>query len=196
MKPFYAVLLVVALVIVLGIGMWISAYGALNAGNQTVKESWSNVQSTLQRRADLIPNLVNTVKGYATHEEKTLTEVTEARSKIGSVNIAAAVNDPQAMKQLQEAQQQMAGALSHLIAVAEQYPNLKADQNFLTLQSELEGTENRINVAREHYNEDARTFNTKVNGFFARFVANSYGFKSAEYFEAAPEAQKVPEVKF
>ncbi|HTQ40626.1 MAG TPA: LemA family protein [Pirellulales bacterium] len=196
MKPMYVVLGILALVVVVGIGGWISTYGALNTGNQAVKESWSNVQSTLQRRADLIPNLVNTVKGYATHEEKTLTEVTEARAKLGSVIINTDNTDPAAMKQLQEAQSQMAGALSHLIAVAEQYPNLKADQSFLDLQSQLEGTENRINVARERYNEDARNYNVKVNGFFARFIANSYGFKPAEYFEAAPEAQKAPEVKF
>jgi LemA protein len=196
MKPIFVVLGIVAVVVVLGIGVWISTYGALNTGNQTVKESWSNVQSTLQRRADLIPNLVNTVKGYAAHEEKVFEEVAEARSKMGSVNIDTANTDPATMKQLQDAQQQMAGALSHLIAVSEQYPNLKADQNFLALQSELEGTENRINVARQRYNEDARNYNVKVNGFFARFIANSYGFKPAEYFEAAPEAEKVPEVKF
>ena len=100
------------------------------------------------------------------------------------------------MKQLQAAQQQMAGALSHLIAVAEQYPDLKANQNFLDLQSQLEGTENRINVARENYNNIARDYNIKVNGFFARIVANSYGFKPAEYFEATPGSEKVPEVKF
>jgi LemA protein len=191
-----AVLGIAALVVVLIVAAWISAYGSLNTGNQSVKEAWSNVQSNLQRRADLIPNLVNTVKGYATHEEKVLTEVAEARSKMGSVNIDAATTDPEAMKQLQAAQQQMAGALSHLIAVAEQYPNLKADQSFLALQSQLEGTENRINVAREDYNKQARDFNVKVNGFFARFVANSYGFKPAEYFEATPGAEKVPEVKF
>ena len=100
------------------------------------------------------------------------------------------------MKQLQQVQAEMSGALSHLIAVSEQYPMLKASENFQTLQSQLEGTENRINVAREKYNAQARDYNTRVNGFFARFVANSYGFKAAEYFEAAPESQKVPEVKF
>jgi LemA protein len=191
-----AVLGVVALVVVFFVVGWISAYGSLNTGNQTVKQSWADVQSTLQRRADLIPNLVATVKGYATHEEKTLTEVTEARSKMGSVNIDAAVNDPEAMKQLQAAQQQMAGALSHLIAVAEQYPDLKANQNFLDLQSQLEGTENRINVARENYNQQARDYNIKVNGFFARIVAGFSGFKPAEYFESTPGSEKVPEVKF
>lgn len=195
-SPVLAVLGVVALVVVFLVVGWISAYGSLNTGNQTVKQSWADVQSTLQRRADLIPNLVNTVKGYATHEEKTLTEVTEARSKMGSVNIDAAVNDPEAMKQLQAAQQQMAGALSHLIAVAEQYPDLKANQNFLDLQSQLEGTENRINVARENYNQTARDYNIKVNGFFARIVAGFSGFKPAEYFEATPGSEKVPEVKF
>jgi LemA protein len=196
MKPFVAILGIVVVVVLLLVGAWISAYGSLNTGNQTVKESWSNVQSALQRRNDLIPNLVQTVKGYATHEENTFKEVTEARAKIGSINIDTANTDPAVMKELQAAQQQMAGALSHLIAVAENYPNLKADQSFLTLQSQLEGTENRINVARHDYNEQARVYNTKVNGFFARFVANSYGFKPAEYFEATPGAEKVPEVKF
>lgn len=191
-----AVLGIVALIVVIGIVAWVSAYGSLNTGNQSVKQSWANVQSTLQRRADLIPNLVETVKGYATHEEKVLTEVTEARAKMNQINIGAAATDPEAMKQLQAAQQQMAGALSHLIAVAENYPNLKANEVFLTLQSDLEGAENRINVARQNYNETARNYNIKVNGFFARFVANSYGFKPAEYFEATPGAEKVPEVKF
>jgi LemA protein len=196
MKPFVAILGIVVVVVLLLVGAWISAYGSLNTGNQTVKESWSNVQTTLQRRADLIPNLVETVKGYAKHEEDVFKEVADARSKMGSINIDTANTDPAVMKELQAAQQQMAGALSHLIAVAENYPNLKADQNFLTLQSQLEGTENRINTARHDYNEQARVYNTKVNGFFARFVANSYGFKPAEYFEATPGAEKVPEVKF
>jgi LemA protein len=196
MKPGYVVLGIIALVIVIAIGGWISVYGSLNASNQSVKEGWSNVQSTLQRRSDLIPNLVNTVKGYAQHEEKVLTEVTEARAKMGQINIGEAANNPEAMKQLQEAQKEMSGALSHLIAVAEQYPNLKANENFLDLQNQLEGTENRINVARQRYNEQVMSYNTKVNGFFARFVANSSGFKPAEYFEATPGAEKVPEVKF
>ena len=196
MKPFLAVLGIVVVIVLLLAGAWISTYGSLNTSNQTVKESWSNVQSSLQRRNDLIPNLVQTVKGYATHEENTFKEVTEARAKIGSINIDTANTDPAVMKELQAAQSQMAGALSHLIAVSENYPDLKANQNFLDLQSQLEGTENRINVARRDYNEQARVYNTKVNGFFARFVANSYGFKPAEYFEATPGAEKVPEVKF
>jgi LemA protein len=196
MKPLFAVLGIVVVIIVLLVGAWISAYGGLNTGNQTVKQSWSDVQSALQRRNDLIPNLVETVKGYAKHEEDTFTKVTEARSKIGSINIDTANTDPAVMKELQAAQSQMAGALSHLIAVSEQYPDLKANQEFIKLQDQLEGTENRINVARRDYNEKARDYNTKVNGFFARFVANSYGFKPAEYFEATPGAEKVPEVKF
>ena len=197
MKTFLLGLVGIVVVVgaLLAIG-WISAYGSLNTSNQSVKQTWGDVQSTLQRRADLIPNLVNTVKGYAEHEEKVFREVTEARSKLGSINLGDAVNNPEAMKQLQQAQAEMSGALSHLIAVAEQYPMLKASENFQTLQSQLEGTENRINVARERYNGEVRGYNTKVNGFFARFVANSYGFKPAEYFEAAPESQKVPEVKF
>ncbi len=196
MKPLFAVLGIVVVIIVLLVGAWISAYGSLNTGNQTVKQSWSDVQSALQRRNDLIPNLVETVKGYAKHEEDTFTKVTEARAKIGSINIDTANTDPAVMKELQAAQSQMAGALSHLIAVSEQYPDLKANQEFIKLQDQLEGTENRINVARRDYNEKARDYNTKVNGFFARFVANSYGFKPAEYFEATPGAEKVPEVKF
>jgi LemA protein len=196
MKPFTAVLAIVAVIIVLIIGVWISTYGALNSSNQAVKESWSNVESTLQRRADLIPNLVQTVKGYATHEEKVFAEVAEARSKMGSIDLGNALNNPEAMKQLAQSQGELSGALSRLIAVSENYPDLKANTGFLDLQSQLEGTENRINVARERYNEQARAYNTKVNGFFARFVANSYGFKPAEYFEAAPGVDKAPEVKF
>jgi LemA protein len=197
MKTFLLGLIGIVVVVgaLLAIG-WISAYGSLNTSNQSVKQTWGDVQSTLQRRADLIPNLVSTVKGYAEHEEKVFREVTEARSKLGSINLGDAVNNPESMKQLQQAQTEMSGALSHLIAVAEQYPMLKASDNFRDLQSQLEGTENRINVARERYNGEVRGYNTKVNGFFARFVANSYGFKPAEFFEAAPESQKVPEVKF
>jgi LemA protein len=196
MKPLFVVLGILAVIAVLIVGAWISAYGGLNTSNQAVKESWGNVQSALQRRADLIPNLVSTVKGYATHEEKVFEEVAEARGKLGSINIDAANTDPAVMKELQAAQSQMAGALSHLIAVSENYPDLKANEEFKKLQDQLEGTENRINTARRDYNEQARTYNTQVNGFFARFVANSYGFKPAEYFEATPGAEKVPEVKF
>lgn len=191
----FAVGAVVILLVVIA-GGWISVYGKLNSGNQSVKEAWSNVESTLQRRSDLIPNLVETVKGYATHEEKVFDEVAEARSKMGSVNINAAATDPQVMQQLQQAQNSMAGALSHLIAVAENYPNLKANEGFLNLQSQLEGTENRINVARERYNETVAPYNTLVNGFFARFVAAGSGFKQAEYFQGTPESQQVPKVKF
>ena len=197
MKAFFLGLIGIVVVVGALIAIaWISAYGSLNSGNQAVKQTWGDVQSTLQRRADLIPNLVETVKGYAAHEEKVFREVTEARSKLGSINLGDAVNNPEAMKQLQQVQAEMSGALSHLIAVSEQYPMLKASENFQTLQSQLEGTENRINVAREKYNAQVRDYNTRVNGFFARFVANSYGFKPAEYFEAAPGSQKVPEVKF
>jgi LemA protein len=196
MRAFGIVIAVVAVVIVLLIGGWISVYGTLNTSNQGVKAKWADVQSTLQRRADLIPNLVNTVKGYAEHEEKVLTEVTEARAKIGQINIGEAATNPEVMQQLQKAQGELSGALSHLIAVSENYPNLKANENFRDLQSQLEGTENRINVARERYNEEARAYNTQVNGFFARFVANSYQFRPAEYFEATPGSEKAPEVKF
>ncbi len=191
----YALIVIVVIIVLLGAG-WVSTYGKLNSGNQAVKASWSNVDSTLQRRADLIPNLVNTVKGYAEHEEKVFAEVADARSKMGQVNVNAAVDDPEAMQKLQAAQSQMAGALSHLIAVAENYPNLKANENFLDLQSQLEGTENRINVARQNYNDEARGYNTLVNGFFARFVATFSGFKPANYFEKTPGAEKVPEVNF
>jgi LemA protein len=196
MRAFGIIVAVVAVVIVLLIVGWISVYGTLNTSNQAVKAKWADVQSTLQRRADLIPNLVNTVKGYAEHEEKVLTEVTEARAKIGQINIGDAATNPEVMQQLQKAQGELSGALSRLIAVSENYPNLKANENFRDLQSQLEGTENRINVARERYNEEARAYNTKVNGFFARFVANSYQFRPAEYFEAAPGSEKAPEVKF
>ncbi|HEY2881705.1 MAG TPA: LemA family protein [Pirellulales bacterium] len=196
MKPLFAILGVIVLVVIIAIAGWISVYGTLNTKNQAVKASWGNVESTLQRRADLIPNLVNTVKGYATHEEKVFDEVAEARSKMGSIKVGDALNNPDAMKELQAAQSQLSGALSHLIAVSENYPNLKADQGFLELQSQLEGTENRINVARQKFNDEAQSYNTTANGFFARFVANSYGFKPVEYFEAPPEAQKAPVVDF
>jgi LemA protein len=195
MKPAYFLIALVVILVVIAVG-WISAYGTLNSGNQAVKASWSDVESTIQRRADLIPNLVNTVKGYAEHEEKVLREVTDARAKVGQINVGEAVNNPEAMKQLAQANSEMNSALSRLLVVAENYPNLKANENFKDLQSQLEGTENRINVARQRYNEEARSYNTKVNGFFARIVASHSGFKEAPYFEATPESQKVPEVKF
>ena len=196
MKGLLVALVVIVVLLVVLAGGWISVYGKLNSGNQAVQGAWANVDSTLQRRADLIPNLVETVKGYAKHEEKVFDEVAEARSKMGQIKIEAAPNSPAAMQELQQAQGAMAGALSHLIAVAENYPELKANQSFLDLQSQLEGTENRINVARERYNEQVQSYNTLVNGFFARLVAAGSGFHQAEYFKKTAEAEKVPQVKF
>ncbi len=196
MKTFLLGLVGIVVVVgaLLAIG-WISAYGSLNTSNQAVKQTWSDVQSTLQRRANLIPNLVNTVKGYAEHEEKVFREVTEARSKIGSINVGDALNNPEAMKQFQQAQSEMSGAMSHLIAVAEQYPMLKASENFQICKASWKGPRTastwpaRSTMARCAVTTPGERFLRPVRGQF-------FGFKPAEYFEAAPESQKVPEVKF
>lgn len=183
------------LVVLVGLG-WIATYNGLVSADETANEEWGDIGATLQRRSDLIPNLVSTVKGYAKHEEKVFTAVTEARSKVGQINLSQASLNPEAMKQLVEAQGQMAGALSRLLAVAENYPELKASENFLQLQSQLEGTENRINVARQRYNKAVKDLNSRVRGFFGKIVAGVHGFHTRQYFEASEKAQTVPEVTF
>ena len=163
-----------------------------------VKESWGNVQTSYQRRNDLIPNLVEVVKSYAKHEKETLQAVTEARGKVGSIQAGAdIVNDPKAFSQFQEAQASIGNALSRLLVVVEQYPDLKANQNFRDLQVQLEGTENRINVARTRYNKAVQEFNTSIR-IFPNSVTNSIllHLKPKEAFKAEAGAEKAPKVKF
>jgi LemA protein len=187
------VLIVLALILFFG---GCNAYNGLVDKQQNVENTWAKVQSAYQRRADLIPNLVNTVKGYADFEKSTLTEVINARAKATSVNIDANNMNAESLKQFQDAQGGLTSALSRLLVTVEKYPDLKANQNFLELQSQLEGTENRIKVARDEFNESVKTYNVKVKKFPNNLFAGIFGFKSRPYFEADKGSEKAPEVKF
>lgn len=189
----------VAVAIFLSLGLAGCGYNTIPTLEENAKAKWSDVQSQYQRRADLIPNLVETVKGYARQEKDVLTSVVEARAKATSVKIdAGSLTDPEKMKQFQEAQNQLTGALGRLIAVSEAYPDLKSNQNFLALQSQLEGTENRITVARRDYIDAVREFNTSLRTFPTLLWAKTFfaGTKPMAEFSAAGAAQSPPEVKF
>ena len=190
----------VILVVIVGLVVWgVGINNQLVGLQQNVNEKSAQVQNVYQRRADLIPNLVETVKGFATQERTVLTEVTEARSKASSIQLTPeTLNDPKAMERFQAAQGQLSGALSRLLVVVEKYPELKANQNFLNLQSQLEGTENGIANERRRFNETAQTFNTKRNSFPTNIVAGFFGgkFNEKPYFKAAEGSDKAPPVKF
>jgi LemA protein len=171
-------------------------YNKLVTLREQVSRDWSNVENVYQRRADLIPNLVNTVKGYAAHEQETFTQVTEARANATRVTIDAGNMNTEDMKRFQAAQGEISSALSRLLAVAENYPDLKANQNFLELQAQLEGTENRIAVERRNFNSTATIYNTKAQRFPIVILAKMFGFTPRPYFEAAEGTEKAPEVKF
>lgn len=190
----YGVLLGVIFIL----GLWvISGVNTIPRMDEDVKAKWSQVENQYQRRADLIPNLVNTVKGYATHEKSTLTDVMNARASATKVTINAEnLSDVEAMKKYEAAQGDLTRALSRLMAVQENYPNLKADANFRTLQDQLEGTENRITVARKDYIETVQTFNTRVRTFPGMLWAAIYGAKPKATFTATAGSEKPPEVKF
>ena len=199
----HVILLLILLLVVGGIIgviaiVWgISVNNSLVRAEQNVNAQWGQVQTVYQRRADLIPNLVETVKGFATQERTVLTDVTQARARATGVQLTPeALNDPKAMERFQAAQQQLSGALGRLLVTVERYPELKSNQNFLALQSQLEGTENRIGVERRRYNEAVRDYNTRLATFPNRIVANFVGFKPKAYFEAAPDAATAPKVKF
>jgi len=173
-------------------------YNTMQANEEAVKAAWGDVESSYQRRSDLIPNLVEVVKGYAKHEKDTLQAVTEARAKVGSMQVSKdAVGDPKTMAQFQAAQGAMSSALSRLMVVVERYPDLKANQNFMDLQRQLEGTENRINVARVRYNKAVQTFNTSIR-IFPNSMTNSMllHLTPKEAFKAEAGAEKAPAVKF
>ncbi len=189
------VLLLTALIIA---GKAISIRNNIVTLEETVKGAWGQVQNTYQRRADLIPNLVETVKGYASHEKSTLESVTEARSRVGGVvNITSdVVNNPELMKKYAAAQNSLGGALQRLMVVVERYPDLKANQNFLSFQSQLEGTENRIAVERRRYNEEVQKLNTYIRRFPNNLMAGFMGTARATLFEADASAQSAPQVKF
>jgi len=196
MKKTWIVLAVIAAVILI-IFLWFkSSYNGLVVLDENVKGKWANVESQYQRRADLIPNLVNTVKGYADFEKSTLTQVMEARANATKITISPEKLDENSIQKFQNAQNQVSSALGRLMAVAENYPNLKANQNFLDLQSQLEGTENRITVARNDFNADVKTYNQTIRKFPQMIFASMFGFEKAAYFEADKGAEKAPEVKF
>ena len=186
--------IVVAIVL---IGGWaISAYNGMVSSEEEATTAFANLQSTYQRRADLIPNLVETVKGYAAHEKETLEGVVAARSKATSVNIDPDNMTPEKMKQFQNAQGELSMALGRLIAIQENYPDLKANENFRDLQVQLEGTENRINEARNTYNKKVQDYNVMIRRFPNTLFAGMFGFEKMEKFEAEAGAEKAPQVKF
>ena len=193
------VALIVVIVCLLGIfSFYKNTYNSLVSLDEEVSASWAEVQNQYQRRLDLIPNLVSTVKGYAKHESDVFTQVSEARSKAGGqINISDEVlNDPEAFARYQQIQDNLGASLQRLLMVTEQYPELKADQNFLALQDQLEGTENRITVARNRFNDTAKGYNKRVRQFPASIIANMSGFKTRPYFTASAEAQSAPKVEF
>jgi LemA protein len=171
-------------------------YNSLVASEESVEAAWSQVENQYQRRADLVPNLVATVKGYAAHEQQTLEGVMEARAKATQITIDPAHATPEQLAAYQKAQGELSQALGRLMAVAESYPDLKANENFMSLQTQLEGTENRCTIARQQYNDIAREYNTKVRRFPSNIVAMIFGFEKKPYFEADEDAKKAPKVEF
>lgn len=196
MKKSWIILAVIAVVVLVIYSSVKGTYNTMVSMDEGVNGSWAQVENVYQRRADLIPNLVNTVKGYATHERETLEGVIEARSKATSVNLNADNLNPQSLQQFQQAQDGLSSALSRLMVVVERYPELKANQNFQDLQAQLEGTENRIAVERRKFNESAQSFNTYIRKFPKNIYANIFGFEKKAYFEAEKGAEKAPEVNF
>lgn len=173
-----------------------STYNGMVDADQAVNKQWGQVESQYQRRADLIPNLVSTVKGYAAHESETLEKVTEARAKAGSITLTADELTPENMARFQQAQSELSSALKSLLAVSEAYPELKANENFLNLQSQLEGTENRIATERMRFNEAVETYNLKVLRFPGNLFAGMFGFRQKDMFKADAGAQNAPTVSF
>jgi LemA protein len=194
-KSLVTILVVVGIVVIL-IMMSVGSYNRLVTAEENVTGAWSQVENVYQRRADLIPNLVNTVKGYADFEQTTLTQVIEARSKATGVNVNANELDENSIQQFQQAQQGLSSALSRLMVVVERYPDLKANQNFMDLQSQLEGTENRIAVERRNFNQTAQSYNTQIKRFPTNIMAGMFGFERKAYFEADQGAEQAPEVQF
>ena len=191
-KSTWIILGVVALVIIWAVG----SYNGLVTKDEKVSESWANVETVYQRRADLIPNLVNTVKGYAAHEQETFQLVTNARANATNITIDPSTATVEDMKRFMAAQQEVGSALGRLIAIAENYPDLKANQNFLELQKQLEGTENRISTERRKYNEMVKNFNASIRRFPTNLIAGMFGFEKRSMFEAQEGAEVAPVVEF
>jgi LemA protein len=197
MKGVRNLTLLIVLGIVLILGLWgCGGYNSLVKQDETVKNMWNNVQSQYQRRTDLIPNLVNTVKGEANFEQSTLTGIVEARARATQVTVDPDNLTPEKVAEFQQAQGQVTSALGRLLAVVENYPNLKTNEGFRALQAELAGTENRINVARNDFNNSVNAYNTKVRSFPTNIFAGIFGFSKKEGFKAEAGAEKAPEVKF
>lgn len=189
--------LIITIVVIVLVALWgISSYNGLVSMDENVSNQWANVETQYQRRSDLIPNLVNTVKGYAKHESETLESVMQARSQATQVKIDPSNCTPQQLAAYQKAQGDVTTALGKLLAITENYPDLKANQNFLELQSQLEGTENRINVARKDFNDTAKKYNTSLRRFPRNIIASMCGFEKRNYFEAEAGAEKAPKVEF
>lgn len=189
--------LIITIVMIALVAIWgISSYNGLVSMDENVSNQWANVETQYQRRSDLIPNLVNTVKGYAKHESETLESVMAARSQATQVKIDPSNCTPQQLAAYQKAQGDVTTALGKLLAITENYPDLKANQNFLELQSQLEGTENRINVARKDFNDTAKKYNTSLRRFPRNIIASMFGFEKRNYFEAEAGAEKAPKVEF
>lgn len=192
-------LIPIGIIVLIGIFVYSKAVGVYNTfvqTEETVNGQWAEVETQYQRRADLIPNLVNTVKGYADFEQETLTGVIEARAKATSITLQADDLTPENIARFQEAQDQLSGSLSRLLVAVERYPDLKANQNFLELQAQLEGTENRIAVARRNFNQSVQGYNANLRTFPNNVFAGWYGFETKGYFEAAAGAENAPTVEF
>ena len=184
-------------ILIFVLGSWyVNTNNALVDMKGQATKQWANVESAYQRRADLIPNLVNTVKGYADFEQETLTGVIEARAKATQITVDPSKITPEQLAAFQQAQGEVSNALSRLLVTVERYPDLKANQNFLELQSQLEGTENRINVERNRFNEVVKSYNTYVKKFPGRVFASMYGFEEKGYFQAAAGTEQAPTVEF
>lgn len=195
-KGLLITVVILAIVLIGGCSAYKSLQNGLNTSKNNVESKWAQVQNVYQRRANLIPNLVSTVKAAAAHEENTLTEVTNARAKATQMNVNASDLTPEKMKEYQETQGQLSAALGKLLSITENYPQLKVNENFLALQSELAGTENRITNEIMNYNNAVQEYNTKVTNFPTSMIANSMGFKERPTFAADAAAQKAPDVKF
>ena len=196
MKKTWITIAVVAVVVIALFGWVKGVYNGMVEQEESVNTAWSQVENVYQRRADLIPNLVNTVKGYAAHESETLQGVIEARSKATQVSVNAEDLTEANVKKFQAAQGELQHALGRLLMLTENYPDLKANENFRDLQAQLEGTENRITVERQKFNETAKVYNTNIRKFPNNIFAGMFGFEKKGYFEAQQGAEKAPEVKF
>ena len=195
-KTLWIVLAAVVVLLLIFGGCTVGKYNTLVADSNGVENAWGKVQTAYQRRADLVPNLVSTVKGAAAHEANTLQAVTDARAKVGTVNITADQLTEENLKKFQQAQNELSGALKSLLAVSEAYPNIKGTENFRDLQTQLEGTENRISTARVDYTNAVNKYNNSVMKFPGNIIAGMFGFEKADFFKADDNSQTVPNVEF